>query len=425
MIRNSCGPAVRVAPAAGLIANVQLVDATISTSGVGVAAEQGARVSLLGTTLFGNGADVTTSGDATIDATDATNHLLAGAPIGNPNVQSVAGGATRTWVSGVGDDVNPCSRTAPCRSFAGAISKTATGGEINVLDAGNYGPVTITRAITIDATGASGQVLAAGANGIVVNVSAAEDVILRGLTIVGGAGADPTCPYTGSVGVRIIGGRSVHAQRSTISGFTTAGIAVLPTATPTRVLVNQTVVSNVCGSGVAVAPVAGQETPVLLRESSIINSGTGVSSATGGSVSLVRTELTGTTTPTSASGGTVTALPNVRTPAPIVIEGPTKVVEVQVTAPIVLRAQTLVACKALPKRLKRSRTTPLLSHTCVTTAGQVVTVAVAGRGKLVKGSNGKRSVRTKRSGVVTVTRSAPGTDLFLPFSEVRTYKLRR
>jgi hypothetical protein len=52
-------------------------------------------------------------------------------------------------------------------------------------------------------------------------------------------------------------------------------------------------------------------------------------------------------------------------------------------------------------------------------------VAVAGRGKLVKGSNGKRSVRSKRSGVVTVTLSAPGTDLFLPFSEVRTYKLRR
>jgi len=36
--------------------------------------------------------------------------------------------------SGVGDDANPCSRTAPCKTFAGAISKTAAAGEINCLD---------------------------------------------------------------------------------------------------------------------------------------------------------------------------------------------------------------------------------------------------------------------------------------------------
>src|SRR5205807_5391143 len=57
--------------------------------------------------------------------------------------------ATRTWVSGVGDDVNPCSRTAPCKTFAGAISKTAIGGEINCIDSGGFGSVTITKAITI------------------------------------------------------------------------------------------------------------------------------------------------------------------------------------------------------------------------------------------------------------------------------------
>ena len=58
--------------------------------------------------------------------------------------------ATRTWISGVGDDANPCSRTAPCKTFAGAISKTAEGGEINALDPGGYGAVTITKSITID-----------------------------------------------------------------------------------------------------------------------------------------------------------------------------------------------------------------------------------------------------------------------------------
>src|SRR5436305_14667302 len=78
--------------------------------------------------------------------------------------------ATRTWVSGVGDDVNPCSRTAPCKTFAGAISKTANNGEIDVLDPGGFGTVTITKSITIDGTPFQAGVLAGGNNGI--NVSA-------------------------------------------------------------------------------------------------------------------------------------------------------------------------------------------------------------------------------------------------------------
>src|SRR6476469_5011932 len=94
--------------------------------------------------------------------------------------------ATRTWVSGVGDDANPCSRTAPCKTFAGAISKTATGGEINVLDPGGFGAVTITKSISITAIGMEGGVLVSGTNGIVVNVPNATDtVLLEGLDIEG------------------------------------------------------------------------------------------------------------------------------------------------------------------------------------------------------------------------------------------------
>src|SRR5689334_2955216 len=77
--------------------------------------------------------------------------------------------ATRTWVSGVGDDVNPCSRTAPCKTFAGAISKTATGGEISVLDPGGFGVLTITKSLTIVGTGQLGSITAANVNGIVIN----------------------------------------------------------------------------------------------------------------------------------------------------------------------------------------------------------------------------------------------------------------
>src|SRR4029077_6469033 len=77
--------------------------------------------------------------------------------------------ATRTWVSGVGDDANPGSRTAPCKTFAGAISKTAPGGEINVLDRGGFGAATIPKAISIISTVEAG-VLVPGTNGIIVNV---------------------------------------------------------------------------------------------------------------------------------------------------------------------------------------------------------------------------------------------------------------
>src|SRR5438046_4931697 len=94
--------------------------------------------------------------------------------------------ASRTWVSGVGDDANPCSRTAPCKTFAGAISKTAAGGEIDALDPGGFGAVTITKAITIDGGGGQvASVLASGTDGIVVQAQPTDTVILRNLSING------------------------------------------------------------------------------------------------------------------------------------------------------------------------------------------------------------------------------------------------
>src|SRR4030081_2373538 len=93
--------------------------------------------------------------------------------------------ATRTWVSGVGDDANPCSRTAPCKTFPGAITKTAAGGEINVLDPGGFGAVTITKSITISSECTEAGVLVSGTNGIVVSAGPSDVVIIRGLDIQG------------------------------------------------------------------------------------------------------------------------------------------------------------------------------------------------------------------------------------------------
>src|SRR6478735_5271875 len=92
-------------------------------------------------------------------------------------VTSAFAQATRSWVSGVGDDANPCSRTAPCKAFAGAISKTAPAGEINVLDPGGFGAVTITKSISIIADHVEAGVLVSGTNGIIVNAGANDRVL--------------------------------------------------------------------------------------------------------------------------------------------------------------------------------------------------------------------------------------------------------
>jgi hypothetical protein len=138
--------------------------------------------------------------------------LLALAVIGPP---TAVGQATRTWVSGVGDDVNPCSRTAPCKTFAGAISKTAAGGEISVLDPGGFGAVTITKSISIVADGSEGGILAAGTTGVIVN-GANVVVNLRGLTIEGAT--------TGVNGIRFLQGAALHISNSVIRGFATGGV---------------------------------------------------------------------------------------------------------------------------------------------------------------------------------------------------------
>src|SRR5438128_6717386 len=93
--------------------------------------------------------------------------------------------ATRTWVSGVVDDVNPCSRTAPCKTWAGAISKTAAGGEISALDPGGFGAVTITKGITLNGDGTLASILAGSTNGVIINAAAGKDVIIRNLSING------------------------------------------------------------------------------------------------------------------------------------------------------------------------------------------------------------------------------------------------
>src|SRR5947209_4377008 len=126
--------------------------------------------------------------------------------------------ATRTWVSGVGDDVNPCSRTAPCKTFAGAISKTLDGGEIDALDPGGFGTVTITKSMTIDGTGTMASILAAGTTGVVVTAATDKVVTLRGLSINGAC--------SGVRGINFIQGAVLNVEDCVIFRFVNEGILV-------------------------------------------------------------------------------------------------------------------------------------------------------------------------------------------------------
>lgn len=157
--------------------------------------------------------------------------------------------ATRTWVSGVGDDANPCSRTAPCKTFAGAISKTAPAGEINVLDPGGFGAVTITKSISITSIGFEAGVLVSGTNGIVVSVASTDKVLLQGLDIEGlGTGLD---------GVKIIGAGTTTIDNCRIRHFTGNGVNLNGTA-GARVVVKNSVITNNNG-GFLIAGASGAQ----------------------------------------------------------------------------------------------------------------------------------------------------------------------
>ncbi len=161
---------------------------------------------------------------------------------------------TRTWVSGVGDDFNPCSRTAPCKTFSGALGKTAANGEINVIDPGGFGTVNITKSITIDGLGPMSSILASGVNGVIVN-GAGITVTLRNITI---NGANTT---TGN-GIRILQAGAVDIDNVTIENFAGTstngrGITIETATANVRVNVQNSRLYNLNNIGIHSNPTAG------------------------------------------------------------------------------------------------------------------------------------------------------------------------
>jgi hypothetical protein len=156
--------------------------------------------------------------------------------------------ATRTWVSGVGDDANPCSRTAPCKTFAGAISKTAASGEINCLDPAGFGAVTITKAITILCEPVSnGGVLVGGTNGITISAGANDRVVLKGLDFEGLA---PTAS-AGLNGIQINSALEVIIIDCIIRNFTKNGVNMTSSVANSVTFIQNSFIANNGTSGTA------------------------------------------------------------------------------------------------------------------------------------------------------------------------------
>ncbi|HEY6234354.1 MAG TPA: hypothetical protein VIW69_04500, partial [Candidatus Elarobacter sp.] len=154
--------------------------------------------------------------------------------------------ATRTWVSGLGDDANPCSRTAPCKTFAGAYSRTAVGGEIDVIDPGGFGNISIGHALTIDGGGGiMASILASsGTTGVNVNGAAADNIILRNLSIQGVSQSS----FPGATGISLNSGR-LSVEHCVIENFTANGINN-NTTQATFLSVRDTTINNVAGAGI-------------------------------------------------------------------------------------------------------------------------------------------------------------------------------
>ncbi len=180
--------------------------------------------------------------------------------------------ATRTWVSGVGDDANPCSRTAPCKTFAGAISKTAAGGEISVLDPGGFGAITITKSISLISEGPTAGVVVGGTNAIIVNAGVNDKVLLLGLDIEG--------LNSGINGVRVLSANTVTIRNCSIRNFTNYGVDLEAGANARVYIQDSQIIGNAAG-GLLVQGASGATNNAFVERTSFdLNGGP---TGTGGS----------------------------------------------------------------------------------------------------------------------------------------------
>ncbi len=212
--------------------------------------------------------------------------LACALPMGAAHAQ-----ATRTWVSGVGDDANPCSRTAPCKTFAGAISKTAAGGIINCLDPGGFGAVTITKTISIKCVSPTQSgITSPGTNAITVNALATDVVDIEDLSLEGTS--------TGLAGIKVLQVGALHVRHVTIHQFQSGapngiGILFAPSNATTVLDVTDSTIRDNLGGAILIQPGPSTTTVrVAMQNVAMFNNAFGV-----------KVDLKASSSPAAVTGG--------------------------------------------------------------------------------------------------------------------------
>jgi hypothetical protein len=151
-----------------------------------------------------------------------------------------------TFVSGKGADSGSCaSPAAPCRTFQFALGQTNPGGEIKARDPAGYGPVTITKSISITGVEGAGIFQTANANAITINAGPSDSINLSQLILDGFESA--------TNGVVLNSGGSLTTTDCVVRNFRGDGIDLVPTGA-TAFLIADTIVSDNGQTGIRIVP---------------------------------------------------------------------------------------------------------------------------------------------------------------------------
>jgi hypothetical protein len=211
--------------------------------------------------------------------------------------------AVRTWVSGVGDDLNPCSRTAPCKTFAGAISKTFINGEIDCLDPGGFGAVTVTKSITLDGSGTFGSILASNTTGVTINIAVSANdplrtVTLRGLSINGAGQSGTVGTRTGINGVNVTtnGATALFVEDCVIFKFTQNAIKATNLTSTFNLFVRNSVLRDNAQAGISMSTTtAGVFMRGTIDNSHLNGNQNGINAGANSRISVDNSSLSGNT----------------------------------------------------------------------------------------------------------------------------------
>jgi hypothetical protein len=170
--------------------------------------------------------------------------------------------AARTFVSAAGNDSNPCTITLPCRNLQAAYNAVAADGQVEALDPGNYGSLTITGPVSIQGHGWASMSATIGAAITITSPGLTDKITISGVVLDG-------LGITGTTGIQFNSGGTLIVRDSVVRNFSESGISLTPTSfTPnvaTNIAVSNTMVANNGVHGIYLKPTGLIETRAVFN----------------------------------------------------------------------------------------------------------------------------------------------------------------